>query len=419
MKNGRNADAQTGGGTISSGQAPPSGKDILVLNAGSSSLKFAVFRLLPESARIASGTIERIGSSKPRMAWRNTHREATGLCGSVSDHATALEYLLSQLPEIAGAVEFAAVGHRVVHGGDRYVDPQTVDPAMLAELKRISDLDPEHLPTAIGLMEATCATFPNIPQVACFDTAFHAHMPRVARMLPIPRRYEGRGVRRYGFHGLSYGYLMQELERVAGVNAASGRVILAHLGNGASLAAVSGGQCVDTTMGFTPASGLMMGTRSGDLDPGLFPYLARTERMTAAAFDQMVNRESGLLGVSGTGSDMRDLLAGESTDHRAAEAIALYCYQARKWIGALAAALGGLETLVFSGGVGENAAVVRARICEGLEFVGIEIDLDRNRIHSPIVSREGCKTTVRVIPADEEQAIAMTVGTFVTHSQRR
>jgi acetate kinase len=245
-----------------------------------------------------------------------------------------------------------------------------------------------------------------VPQVACFDTAFHSDLPPVARLLPIPRRYAERGVRRYGFHGLSYSYLMAELERLAGKAAAAGRVILAHLGNGASMAAVHAGRSIDTSMAFTPAAGLVMGTRSGDLDPGLVAYLARADGVDAAAFDALVNGESGLLGLSETSSDVRDLLAREAGDRRAAEALAVFCYQAKKWIGALSAALGGLDTLVFAGGIGEHAAPLRARICDGLAFLGLAIDPARNATDAAVISSDTSRVTVRVIPTDEELWIA-------------
>jgi acetate kinase len=245
--------------------------------------------------------------------------------------------------------------------------------------------------------------------VACFDTAFHRTMPRAATLMPIPRRYEAVGVRRYGFHGLSYEFLMEELARLGDRAATKGRVILAHLGNGASLAAVRSGKSIDTSMGFTPTAGLVMSTRTGDLDPGLVSYLARTERMSAAKFQKMVNHESGLLGVSGTSSDVRDLLAKEASDARAAEAVALFCYQAKKWIGSFAAALGGLDTLVFAGGVGENAPLVRARICEGLAFLGIELNARRNAKNAPLISMDRGRVAVRVIRTDEELMIARSV----------
>ena len=280
---------------------------------------------------------------------------------------------------------------------------------MIEELQRLSPFDPDHLPEEILLTEAFHRRFPELPQVACFDTAFHHDMPRVAQLLPIPRRYEAQGVRRYGFHGLSYAFLMEELARVAGPEAARGRVILAHLGNGASLAAVRDGKSIDTSMSFTPTAGVPMSTRSGDLDPGLVWYLARTEKMGARQFNEMVNFQSGLLGISDTSSDMRDLLEQETQDVRAAEAVALFCYQVKKWIGAFAAALGGLDTLVFAGGIGENAPTVRARICDGLQFLGIEIEEKPNAANEGVISAATCRTTVRVIRTDEEQMIAKTV----------
>jgi acetate kinase len=280
---------------------------------------------------------------------------------------------------------------------------------MVEELLRLSAFDPEHLPEEIQLTEAFHRRFPDLPQVACFDTAFHHDLPRVARLLPIPRRYEAQGVRRYGFHGLSYAFLMGELARLAGTEVARGRVILAHLGNGASLAAVRDGKPVDTSMSFTPTAGVPMSTRSGDLDPGLGWYLARTEGLDAKRFNEMVNFQSGLLGVSETSSDMRDLLEHETQDVRAAEAVALFCYQVKKWIGAFAAALDGLDTLVFAGGIGENAPTVRARICDGLGFLGIELEEKRNAANESVISAQTSRVPVRVMHTDEEWMIANTV----------
>jgi acetate kinase len=291
----------------------------------------------------------------------------------------------------------------------QHTAPELVTRELLDELRRISPYDPDHLPNEIELIEAFRQRHPKLPQVACFDTAFHRTMPRVAKLVPIPRRFEAKGVERYGFHGLSYAYLMEELARLGDPAATVGRIILAHLGNGASIAAVRDGKSIDTSMGFTPTSGLVMSTRSGDLDPGLAPYLARTEHMTTAQFYEMVNHKSGLLGVSETSSDMRDLLAEEAHDTRAAEAVALFCYQAKKWIGSFAAALGGLDTLVFAGGIGENAPVVRARICEGLGFLGIDLDERRNAEAAGVISREAGRVTVRVIRTDEDRMIARSV----------
>ena len=325
------------------------------------------------------------------------------------DHTVAVGVLMDWIEERSDRDALTAVGHRVVHGGPKYSQPQRITAEMVEELHRLSAFDPEHLPEEILLTEAFHRRFPDLPQVACFDTAFHHDLPRVAQLLPIPRRYEAQGVRRYGFHGLSYAFLMGELARLAGTEAAHGRVILAHLGNGASLAAVRDGKPVDTSMSFTPTAGVPMSTRSGDLDPGLVWYLARTEKMSAKQFNEMVNSQSGLLGISETSSDMRDLLDRETQDVRAAEAVALFCYQVKKWIGAFAAALGGLDTLVFAGGIGENAPPVRARICDGLGFLGMELEEKRNAATESVISAAASRVAVRVIHTDEELMIARSV----------
>jgi acetate kinase len=296
--------------------------------------------------------------------------------------------------------------------------PARVTPALLGELRRITPYAPDHLPREIALIAAFKERFPKLPQVACFDTAFHRSMPPVARRLPIPRRYAAKGVERYGFHGLSYAYLMQELARTDPA-AAKGRVILAHLGNGASLAAVRNGASIDTSMAFTPAAGLIMSSRSGDLDPGVAYYLARTERMTSRQFQRMVNQQSGLVGISGTTSDMRDLLAAEANDPRAAEAIETFCYQTRKWLGSFAAALAGLDTLVFAGGIGENAPTIRKRICDGLGFIGIELDARRNQAGAPVISADSSRVAVRVIATDEALMIATSVRNLLRFGAMR
>ena len=390
-------------------------KPVFVLNAGSSSLKFALFDRGVPMVKLFSGAIDRIGSPEAIFTLKeNEGKPMEQVEVFAPNHVSSLDYVLKRLAATTGTDGFGAVGHRVVHGGPCYREPQRVDRAMLVELRRIRSFDPEHLPSEIALMEVIAARFPDVPQLACFDTAFHSPMPRVARLLSIPRRYEAQGVQRYGFHGLSYAYLMQELELLAGAKAANGRVILAHLGNGASMAAVRDGHCVDTTMGFTPAAGLVMSTRSGDLDPGLVAFLARSEQMTAVQFDKMVNHESGLLGVSETSSDMRDLLARETADVRAAEAVGLFCYQAKKWIGAYAAVLGGLDTLVFAGGIGENAVPVRSRICDGLGFLGVALDESRNAKNASLISKDEGSVAVLVIRTDEEVMIARSVDRVIS-----
>ena len=382
---------------------------LLTINSGSSSLRFAAFRDTAE--RVCAGKFDRLGLADARLVFVDPQSgKKTEIGLGQADHMACIPRLVELLEQKGGPVVLDAVGHRIVHGGPHYQQPQRVDDAMLAELRRLSPFDPEHLPAEIGVIEAFGRRFPDVPQIACFDTAFHSTLPRVATILPIPRRYEAQGVRRYGFHGLSYTYLMLELARLAGRPAAEGRVILAHLGNGASMAAVQGGRCVDTTMAFTPSAGLVMSTRTGDIDPGLVAYLARTEGMTAEQFHEMASMRSGLLGVSETSSDVRDLQAAEKDDVRAAEALELFCYQARKWIGALAASLAGLDTLVFSGGIGENCGDLRARICEGLGFLGLELDRQRNSANAPVISTEASRVTVRVIRTDEELMIARSVS---------
>ena len=383
---------------------------VLAINGGSSSIKFTLYRWCEPLERRLHGKVERIGARGTTLTFDDADRRQrhTRVIGDL-DHASAAAFLIDWFDQRIGFDSIGAVGHRVVNGGANYNEPQRVTDELLAELRRISSFAPEHLPSQIAVIDSCRARVPQLAQVACFDTAFHREMPRVAKLLPIPRRLQAQGVERYGFHGLSYAYLMETLARVAGADAAQGRVILAHLGNGASLAAVRGGKGIDTSMGFTPTAGVPMGTRSGDLDPGLVWYLARTEQMTAEAFQRMVNHESGLLGVSETSSDLRDLLAREADDVRAAEAVALFCYQVKKHIGAFAAALGGLNTLVFTGGIGENAPVIRARICADLEFLGICLDGPKNQCSAPLISADTAAVQVRVIGTDEEIMIAKAV----------
>lgn len=380
---------------------------VLALNAGSSSLKFALFDG-GESARVTDGVFDRIGLEGMRFTLRDRSRShSEPMAIAATDPIGCLDFLLERFAH-GGYTAFGGVGHRVVHGGTRYGPPQRVTAAMVNELRQIVPFAPEHLPPEIALITAMGERFPTLPQVACFDTAFHRTLPRVARLLPIPRRYEAAGVRRYGFHGLSYEFLMAELGRLD-PNASQGRVILAHLGNGASLAAVRDGASLDTSMAFTPAAGLMMGRRSGDLDPGLAAFFAQHEDMTTEQFHHLVNHQSGLLGVSEISSDMRELLAREATDARAHDAVEMFCYQTKKWLGSFTAALGGLDTLVFSGGIGENSPSIRSRICAGLEFLGIDIDAAANRENAALISNASGRVRVRVIHTEEERTIARAV----------
>ncbi|HEY8034344.1 MAG TPA: acetate/propionate family kinase [Methylobacter sp.] len=388
----------------------PDNPQVLAINGGSSSIKFALFEVDASLRRILEGGIDRIGLPETTLRVKDWN-----LAGSFSrlimkgNYTVAVDTLMDWIEERIGPDALTAVGHRIVHGGPKYCKPQRITAETIEELRRLSPFDPEHMPEEILLIEAIHRRFPNLPQVACFDTAFHHDLPRVAKLLPIPRRFEAKGVRRYGFHGLSYEFLMRELVRVSGAKAARSRIILAHLGNGASMAAVRNGKSIDTSMAFTPAAGLVMSSRSGDLDPGLIWFMARNEQMTALQFNHMVNHESGLLGISETSSDLRDLLAQETDDVRAAEAVALFCYQAKKWIGSFAAVLGGLDTLVFTGGIGENAPLIRTRICEGLDFLGIKLSQERNKESERIISADASRVTVHVIRTDEELMIARSV----------
>jgi acetate kinase len=359
---------------------------ILAINGGSSTVKFAVFE---------SETLQRELSDRVDVAATN--------------QGEAAEDLVQRLSARLRLRDLAGIGHRIVHGGTEVARHARVTRDLIQRLKAARPLDPTHLPFEISLIEAMSNAVPDVPQVACFDSAFFHDLPRVAQLLPIPRQLYDRGIRRLGFHGLSYTYLRDELRRVAGDVAANGRVVLAHLGSGASLAALSGGRPVDTTMAFTPAAGLVMGTRPGDLDPGLLVHLVRSEKMSAEELDAFVNERCGLRGVSGTTSDMKALEEARGSDPRAAEAIALFVYQAAKGIGAFAAALGGLDTLVFSGGIGERSAHNRAEIGARLGFLGVVIDAASNEAHAAVISASASRVSVRVIPTDEEVVMARIV----------
>jgi acetate kinase len=354
---------------------------VLVLNRGSSSIKRALFTFEEEPQPIERVSVE-------------------------ADPSGDLTSLLDWIEAERRDRTLLAIGHRVVHGGRTYDRPHVITDPVREELGRLVSFAPNHLPDELALIDATRQRCPNVAQVACFDTAFHRHLPDVARRLPIPARFDAAGVHAYGFHGLSYTFLMGELERTAGADVARANVILAHLGSGSSLTAVRDRQSVDTTMTFTPTGGVVMSTRAGDLDPSLVTYLARQAQTTTDDVERLLTRESGLLGVSGTSGDMRILIEREDADSAARLAVDLYCYRIRKTIGAYAAALGGLDTLIFSGGIGEHASAVRARICEGLGFLGVEIDAARNARHAAVISTDHARVVVRVIPTDEELVIA-------------
>jgi acetate kinase len=410
---------------------------ILTINGGSSSIKFSVYEdpgsaapaspgasssVAPDIAPVASGaaapymapgaygaispneapaplvkgSIQRIGvpGTKFEAQWREPHK--------ASSSPADAKALLSWIDNEIGFDQIKGIGHRIVHGLDLQ-HAVVIDEDVLHKLKSIRSVDPDHLPAEIQLIDIFRKHQPDTPQVACFDTAFHETLPKRAYQLPLPRKFEARGIRRYGFHGLSYAYLAQALIQIA-PSVAHGRVIMAHLGNGASMTALRNGVSVDTSMGFSPVGGFMMGTRTGDLDPGLVRYLMHAEGLSPTGFNNLVNHESGLLGVSETSSDVRDLLSSESTDKRAAEALGLFTYQIQKWIGSFAAALGGIDALVFSGGIGENASLIRQRICTDLSFLGITLDAISNDKNRQLISSG--PVPVYVIPTNEEIMIA-------------
>lgn len=379
---------------------------LLTINTGSSSIKAALYRIAETERRDLAIQIERIGHHDSHIQITDTN--GTSLLDEqrdVPDDNAALDALFVWLREHQETYQFDAVGHRVVHGGPRYREPVRVTAELLAALQQWAAIDPDHLPQALRAIDAVSRAYPEMPQVACFDTAFHRQMPRVAQRYALPQRYADAGVIRYGFHGLSYEFIMQSL-RATDRAAAEGRVIIAHLGNGASMVAVARGVGVETTMGFSPTGGLVMSTRTGDLDPSVPLFLIQSQGLKPEDVSALVNKRAGMRAVSETSGDMRDLLAKESSDPRAAEAVELFCYHAKKSLGALAAVLGGLETLVFTGGIGERAAPVRARICAGMAFLGIHLDADRNAAHSPIISPDDSPVTVRVMETDEDLMIA-------------
>jgi len=402
---------------------------IVTVNGGSSSIKVSIApasasqpRSQARSQRFFTGVLERIGTPAATLSVRTAAAAAHLVQLPAATFEGAISGIVDALKAAIGTAPVLGVGHRIVHGGLTLHDHQLITPAVLARLNQARPLDLAHLPREIALIESFAAAFPDAKQVACFDTAFHRDMPRVAQLLPIPRRYFRDGLRRFGFHGLSYTYLMEQLALIAGTERASGRVIVAHLGSGASMAAVHRGKPIDTTMSFTPMSGLVMGTRPGDVDPGLFIYLLTTGQLSTTQLDDMLSTKCGLLGVSETSADMRDLLAARANDARAAEAVDLFCAQARKNLCALAGTLGGLDTLIFSGGIGEHCPEVRAGICDGLEFIGVTLDQSKNASGQEIISAESGhpsrpspfpNVTVRVMPTDEESVIVDVVREIV------
>jgi acetate kinase len=380
---------------------------VLTVNSGSSSIKFALFTCGMAPERVMGGAVTGIGTPRAVLALDGPGAgEPIPLGTDGTRHATATTRLLAWLePHLEGRL-LSAIAHRIVHGGPTFNRAQRITPDVLSALDALVPLAPNHLPDELKLVEAFTEARPDTPQIACFDTAFHRDLPEVARTLPVPQISGLPPLQKYGFHGLSYAFVLAELERLAGSDAARGRVVMAHLGNGASLAAVHDRRCVDTSMGLTPSGGLVMSSRSGDLDPGVVTYLARAHHLSVERVDELVTHHSGLLAISGRSADMRELLAHEDDDPRARLAVDVFCYQVRKWIGAFAAALGGLDTLVFTGGIGEHAPAIRQRICDGLACLGIALEPAENESHASVISAMDSRVSVRVIPTDEALMMA-------------
>jgi acetate kinase len=384
-------------------------KYLLVINAGSSSIKFAIYQkgVSPEQLlAAAAGQIEGIGS-QPSF----TVKTSDGLVllerklsvNEAHNHPDAINIIHSWLWEYCEDGALLAVGHRVVHGGQRYFAPVLVDATILAELDTLIPLAPLHQPHNLATIRAILETMPSLPQVACFDTAFHRTQPNVAQSFAIPRRFADEGIRHYGFHGLSYEYIASVLPALEPA-LADAKIIVAHLGSGASLCALQNGCSIATTMGFSPLDGLVMGTRCGNIDPGVLLYLIDRHNMDARALEQLLYHQSGLLGVSGISNDMRTLLA--SDDPRAQQAIELFVYRAGREIGSLAAALGGLDALVFTGGIGEHSAEIRAKICHQAAWLGLKLDDSANEATATCVSTQNSKLSVWIVPTDENLMIA-------------
>ena len=372
---------------------------ILCLNGGSSSLKFAVYRLNGATEeRTFSGAVEGIGESIGKAWLRNGDSALQEESGRFPDHTAAINKMFVALRE-QGVEKLAAAGHRIVHGGPEFTAPQLADVRLKEALKGLIPFAPLHLPSQVAMIEAVEAHFPDLPQVACFDTAFHSRMPEVAQRFALPQKLWEQGIRRYGFHGLSYEFVVSKLGPELGR-----RAIIAHLGNGASMVALKDGLPLDTSMGLTPTGGFMMGTRSGDLDPGVLIHLLKAG-YSADRLEELLNHEAGLLGVSGQSSDMKILLEKTQTDQAAGLAVQMFAYQVRKFIGSYAAVLNGLDTLVLTGGIGERAAEIRANICVGLEYLGIALDMPANRRNAEVISVSGSKCAVRVVQTDEDLMI--------------
>lgn len=389
---------------------------ILTINSGSSSIKFSIYALDDTEVLLLRGEIREIGKEKsPFRITMGKNSVLVDIEKDIPTHREGMMEIIRWLEKNGYGDSVCAVGHRIVHGGTRFREHCVITEELIKYLREIKHLAPEHLPHEIDAIDITTGAYPGIQQVACFDTAFHRNMPLVARVYPFSEDFYKEGIIRYGFHGLSYEYVMEELHSHSYIDA-GGRIIIAHLGHGASMAAVRGGKGIDTTMGFTPTGGLVMSTRSGDLDPGVLIYLLKEKGMSPEDINRMVNHQSGLLGVSGISDDLKELLLLEGRDKKAAEAIELFCYTVRKFIGAFSAVLGGLDTLIFTAGTGENSPEIRSRICEGLDFLGIRMDPERNRLNSRVISKDNSPVSVQVIKTNEELMIARHTKRFLKKS---
>lgn len=378
---------------------------LLTVNAGSSSVKlelFAAKALQPVLAITAANISQTNAMLSLVEPGQGPHRQPL----QAANHAEAVSVALDQMHNYLKPELLTGVGHRVVHGGQTFATPTVLTRAVVGQLQEMTAFDPEHMPAALEIIAAFDRRLPNVPQVGCFDTTFFRDLPDLARLLPLPRTFESQGLRRYGFHGLAYTSLLRGFGEIAGKTAAHGRVILAHLGSGASLAAVKDGKPLDTTMSFTPASGIPMSTRTGDLDPGIAAFLHKRAGMSLQDFNHMINFESGLLGISGLSADMELLIRESANNQRAAEAVDFFCYQVRKSIGSLATVLEGIDSLIFSGGIGENAPFIREKVCDGLRHLGISLDPQRNMNHEFLISDNTSRVGVHVMHADEAAVIA-------------
>ena len=384
------------------------GDYVLTVNAGSSSIKLDLLKVGSDDQddrHHQNATVTGIGQTGAQFITRHGDGEEETQSLDQSDRSSAISTLTNWLREKADHHSIIGIGHRIVHGGPNHSQPELITDALVEDFRKYINFDPEHLLIALELIEVMREQLPELPQVACFDTNFFHDLPKIAQLLPVPRKYQAEGLRRYGFHGLSYDYLLGEFRRVAGEQAANGRIIFAHLGTGASLAALYQGKPIDTTMSFTPASGLMMSTRSGDLDPGIARYMQVVYGLGIEEYNDIVNFQSGLLGMSELSADMQVLQQYEASNEAAAEAISLFVYQVKKSIGSLATTLGGIDSIVFSGGIGENSVAIRSRICQGLGFLGIELDEAKNQEHAECVSVAGSRVGVHVIKTYEAQVI--------------